>query len=267
MKLTVSRLSVSIGKRQLLKGVSFTVQSGDWLMIAGPNGAGKSTLVGAISRATPSTGELTLDGRDIRRMRPAALAKRVGVMDQTRHSQFAFTVEETVAMGRFAHRGGLFGRGDPDGEREVREALAQTGLTALKDRSVLSLSGGEAQRCALAQVLCQQPELLILDEPTNHLDLAYQQELYALIGDWLKTPGRAVISVMHDLSPARLYGTSALLLSGGEQLAFGPAREVLSDRNLQSAWHADVAAWMRRMAAAWQPDQEGCFTPPSPSSR
>ena len=73
---------------------------------------------------------------------------------------------------------------------------------------MLTLSGGELQRTFLAQVLAQDPKLLLLDEPTNHLDLIYQKQIFALIGSWLREPGRAVVSVVHDLSLARSFGTS-----------------------------------------------------------
>ena len=117
---------------------------------------------------------------------------------------------------------------------------------------MFTLSGGEQQRVFLAQVLAQDPALMILDEPANHLDLPFQQELFSLVSEWLKAPGRAVITVLHDLSLARLYGTQALLLKAGRPVAQGPAGEVLTRENLRQVYGMDVFAWMQDMLAGWQ---------------
>ena len=120
----------------------------------------------------------------------------------------------------------------------------------------LTLSGGELQRTFLAQVLAQDPKLLLLDEPTNHLDLIYQKQIFALIGSWLREPGRAVVSVVHDLSLARSFGTDALLMDHGRQIAHGPAAQVLTPERLNAVYGMDVPAWMRSLYAQWAEDNE-----------
>ena len=134
----------------------------------------------------------------------------------------------------------------------MEEALERTGLTGLRRQSVLTLSGGELQRTFLAQVFAQSPKLLLLDEPTNHLDLVYQKQVFALIQEWLKTPGRAVVSVVHDLSLAKAYGTQALLLHHGREVAHGGVDAVMCPENLNAVYDMDVAAWMRGLLAQWQ---------------
>ena len=126
-----------------------------------------------------------------------------------------------------------------------------TGLKSLLNQSVLTLSGGELQRVFLAQLFAQNPRLLLLDEPTNHLDLLYQKQVFALIQEWLKTPGRAVVSVVHDLSLARAYGKQALLLDRGKIKASGEINEVLNARNLDSVYSMDVYEWMRSKLEQW----------------
>ena len=134
----------------------------------------------------------------------------------------------------------------------MEKALALTGLTELADHSVLTLSGGELQRTFLAQTLAQDPKVLILDEPTNHLDLVYQKQIFALVREWLKEEGRAAISVVHDLSLARAYGTHALLMHRGKELAAGRVEEVFTNDNLNRAYSMDVTAWMREMLERWE---------------
>jgi iron complex transport system ATP-binding protein len=249
--LETQELTVRYGDLTVLDKLSFTLEPGEWLMIVGPNGAGKSTAISAITQSAPYTGTVSFEGADVRSKKPAELARCMGVLMQKHSAEYAFTVEEVVALGRYCHSSGfLAGRGGHDTEA-VEAALELTGLLPLRAQSVLTLSGGELQRTFLAQVFAQEPRLLLLDEPTNHLDLIYQKQIFGLISDWLKQPGRAVLSVVHDLSLARAYGTRALLLDRGKTVAAGPVTEVLSPANLDPVYGMDVAAWMRTMLSQW----------------
>ena len=244
-------VTVRYGAYTAVDGLSFTREEGQWLMLVGPNGAGKSTLLEAIARGVPYTGKIELEGRELRAWRPAQLARALGVLSQRNSVGYAYTVEEVVRLGRYAHSRGLFG-GDEDGDAQVTRALEQTGLADKRGASVLELSGGEVQRVFLAQVLAQGPRPLLLDEPANHLDLSCQQQIFGLIREWLRQPGRAVLSVVHDLSLARAYGTHAVLMHQGRCAARGPVDEVMTPERLRAVYGMDVYAWMRRMLACWQ---------------
>ena len=137
----------------------------------------------------------------------------------------------------------------------VARALELTGMTRFADQNVLTLSGGELQRTFLAQLFAQNPRVLLLDEPTNHLDLVYQKQVFELIAEWVKAPGRAVVSMVHDLSLARAYGTHALLLDGGKSVAQGGIDAVFAPEHINSAYAMDVPAWMRRMLAQWKEEE------------
>ena len=250
--LEAENLTVRYGGFTALDGLSFSLDEGEWLMLIGPNGAGKSTALGAISGGVASEGKVLYRGENIRALKPKTLARAIGTLSQNHSVNYAFTVREVVRLGRYAYSGGLFGRGDVALESEIDRALALTGLTSLSDHSVLTLSGGELQRVFLAQLFAQDPQILLLDEPTNHLDLIYQQQIFSLIDQWRKEPGRAVISVVHDLSLARAYGTRAILLNGGKKIADGSVGDVFSPEKLREAYDMDVYAWMQQMLAQWQ---------------
>ena len=220
-------------------------------MIVGPNGAGKSTLINAITGGVPAKGSVFFEGRNARTMKAHELARGIGVLAQNHFVGYAFSVEEVVHLGRYAYAPTIFSRHSGE-EQAVRAALEQTGLYELRHQSVLTLSGGELQRTFLAQTFCQDPRLLLLDEPTNHLDLVYQKQVFELIQKWLKQEGRAVISVVHDLSLARAYGTRALLLDHGQVMADGPMEKVFSDEVLNRVYGMDVRAWMVRMLTQWK---------------
>ncbi len=243
--LDIENLGVAYGPLKILKDVSFSLEEGQWLMLVGPNGAGKSTLINAVAGGTAYTGRIRLQGRDITGMRPRERARRVGVLAQRSGVGYAYTVEDVVRLGRYAH-----GR-DPKNAAHIHRALVQVGMEEKRDQSVLTLSGGELQRTFLAQVLAQNPDLLILDEPTNHLDLKYRQQVFELVGKWLQTPGRAVLCVVHDLSLALAYGTCAVLLKEGRVMDRGEPKKVLSRENLLGTYDMDVAAWSRRMLGQW----------------
>lgn len=250
--LKAEQVTVRYGELTIVDQLSFHLREGQWLMLAGPNGAGKSTLIHAVSQGAPYTGCITLAGKDVRRYRPAQLAQKIGVLAQNNNVGYAYTVEEVVGLGRYAHARGFFSGKDDEGAERVERALALTGLTQLRKSSVLTLSGGELQRTFLAQVFAQDPEILILDEPANHLDLVYQKHIFSLIQEWLRQPGRAVLSVVHDLSLARKYGTHAVLMNRGKCVSQGRLDEVLTPEHLEAVYDMDVYAWMREMLGQWK---------------
>lgn len=250
--LKAENISVRYGNLTIVDNVSFSLKEGQWLMLAGPNGAGKSTLIHAISQGVPYNGTIRLAGKNIRSYKPAQLAKKIGVLSQQNTVGYSYTVEEIVNLGRYAHATGFFAGRDEQAEERVNNALKLTGLEKLRHQNVLTLSGGELQRTFLAQVFAQDPEILILDEPANHLDLVYQKHIFSLIQEWLKQPGRAVVSVVHDLSLARRYGTHAVLMHHGKSIAQGPLGEVLTPDNLKTVYEMDVYGWMQEMLSQWE---------------
>jgi iron complex transport system ATP-binding protein len=249
-ELTLSDVSFGYSplEEPLLTGFNMHLRPGGWVAVVGASGSGKSTLVRAISGAVRYSGTISyLDG-DIRRLRPGELARNIGILAQNHYVGYAFTVREVVRLGRYAYKRD---HGDPEGEERIRQALEATGMDALADKSVLHLSGGELQQVFLAQLFAQDPRVLILDEPTNHLDLIYQKQVFELVSRWREEPGRAVISVVHDLSLARAYGTKALLLYERRALAQGGVDHVFDPAYLNAAYGMDVAEWMRTMLGQW----------------
>ena len=249
--LEVEGLTVSYGRLTIVNNVSFSVQPGQWLMIAGPNGAGKSTVINALAGGTAYKGKALLCGKDIKRYKPYERARVMGVLSQTNIVGYAFTAEEIIRLGRYAYAPGIFSRHTDEDEASVEKAIEMTGLRPVLKQSALTLSGGESQRVFLAQILAQNPPLLLLDEPTNHLDLVYQKQIFTLLKGWLQTPGRAIVSVVHDLSLAMAFGTHALLLDGGQVQTFGPIREALDPGHINAVYHMDVLGWMRDLMSVW----------------
>ncbi|MDR0990162.1 MAG: ABC transporter ATP-binding protein [Propionibacteriaceae bacterium] len=258
-QLTARRISVRYGHTVLLDQVDLEVAAGDWYMIIGPNGAGKSTLLNVLAQWAPYRGTVECDGVDLARLRPALRAQRIGLLSQSHRLDYAFSVAEVVRLGRYAHRRGRFQWAGSQAEPETDlcdQAVALTGLTDLLDHSVLTLSGGELQRVFLAQALAQDPDILLLDEPTNHLDLIHQQQIFQVLRSWVAQPGKAIVSVIHDLSLARAYGSHAVLLDRGQTVASGHLNEVVQPELINRVYGLDVRAWLRKMLAQWDEPTE-----------
>ncbi len=250
--LEVNGLSISYADKRVVDNISFSLDEGEWLMLIGPNGAGKSSVVNAISRGVAYSGEIRYRNEDIKRFRAYEIARHLDVLSQTHAVNYPFTVSEVVRLGRYAYTPSFFKDKCECDEEAVQNALKLTGMMEYAERSVLSLSGGELQRTFLAQLFAQDPNVLILDEPTNNLDLSYQKETFGLLEGWLKKGERAIISVVHDLSLAKAYGTKALLLNEGKKLDYGEMDKVFSPDNLQRAYNMNVSAWMRELLSVWE---------------
>ncbi len=163
-----------------------------------------------------------------------------------------------VALGRYAHLS-AWSKRDDLGAQKVDEAIRLCGLDGLREQNVLTLSGGELQRSFLAQVFAQDAPLLLLDEPVSHLDLSFQQSIFDLVSLWLKTPGRAVLSVVHDLLLARKYGTHALLMREGRVLASGDIASAFRQENLEKVYGMDVGEWFKTLYQPWDDGQIGAI--------
>jgi len=233
-------VGVRYGQRVALEDVSMKVVPGEVVALIGPNGAGKSTLLRSASGLLPlAGGQVLLDGNDISRMRPAERARKVAVAPQAHDLPAAFTVYETVLLGRTAYIGWL-GQASRADHCAAQEALVMTQLMALAERRVGELSGGEQQRVLLARALAQDAPTLLMDEPTTYLDLQHQSSLLNLTRSLASQHGKAILIALHDLNLAGLYADRVALLVGGRLRHYGAPCDVLTERNLAAVYHTPV---------------------------
>jgi iron complex transport system ATP-binding protein len=226
--LELDRISVRLGGRDVVAGVSFAVERGEWVTLIGPNGAGKTSLMRAIAGLVGHRGEIRLDGRPVHSLRRREVAQRVAVVPQTPLLPAGMRVEEYVLLGRTPYVSYIGNEGSRD-LAAAASAMARLDLAELADRQLGTLSGGERQRAVLARALAQEAPLLLLDEPTSALDAGRQQEALELIDGLRLDAGLTVVAAMHDLTLAGLYAPKLLLLSGGRVVAEGAAEEVLTE--------------------------------------
>jgi iron complex transport system ATP-binding protein len=224
MKLIIENLSYSIDGSQILCDVGLGIERGQFVGLVGPNGSGKSTLLRNIYRAlNPDCGTIMLDGTDIRRWTHKQSARKMSVLCQESSTEFDYTVQEMVSMGRAPHHT-LF---EPDTAEDVaiiRTSLSRVGMLEYAERYFSTLSGGEKQRVLIARALAQQTDFMILDEPTNHLDIHYKLQIMELV----KGLGITVLAAIHDLEIACMYCDSLVILDRGRIVASGKPTEVLN---------------------------------------
>jgi len=237
--LELERVAVRLGGRNVVDGVSFSVEPGDWVTLIGPNGAGKTSLLRAIAGLVGHRGEIRLNGDPLHALRRRAVARRVALVPQAPLMPAGLSVEEYVLLGRtpYVSYVGREGRGDL---AAAASAMARLDLAELASRQLGTLSGGERQRAVLARALAQEAPLLLLDEPTSALDAGRQQEALELIDGLRLDAGLTVVAAMHDLTLAGLYAPKLLLLSGGRIVAEGAAAEVLTEPLIEEHYGARV---------------------------
>lgn len=178
----------------VLKNVSLSVRSQNFIAIIGPNGGGKSTLLKLmLGLLTPVRGTVQIDGKD-----PRSAAPCIGYVPQYVHmnQSFPITAIDVVQMGLLDMRK-RFGRSSAANRRSAMVALERMGMADFADRRISMLSGGQRQRVFIARALATQPKILLLDEPTASIDTKGQADFYQLLKDLNKE--MTVLVVSHDL--------------------------------------------------------------------
>lgn len=214
-----------------LKNVSFTIEKGDFVGIIGSNKAGKSTLCKALVGVIPNfiggkwSGDVLVDGEPITGVENHSAADKIGIVFQDAESQFTQeTVEDEVAFAMCSH-----GFSKELMLQRVEEATKACGLFDLLDRSPFRLSGGQQQRLAIACVLALRPEVIILDESTSQLDPIGRSEVFSVVKE-LHRRGTTIIMVEHNIEKIAEYADKVMVLSHGELVEYGPAKEVFNKR-------------------------------------
>lgn len=236
MRLSVQDIEVSIGAKQIVRGVSLHGEEKQLVGIIGPNGSGKSTLLKAVYRVLkPNAGMVYLDDVEISSLSLRETAQKLGVMSQINEFSFDFTVEKMVRMGRTPYKRMI----EPDSQEDLRlveDAMRQTGIESLRDRDYSTLSGGEKQRVLIARTLAQQTPCIILDEPTNHLDIKYQLQLMNLV----RGLNRTVVAAVHDLNIAAMYCDYLYALKEGQVVGEGTPRELLTEAFIRDTYEVEA---------------------------
>ncbi|MEM3546647.1 MAG: ABC transporter ATP-binding protein [Candidatus Bathyarchaeia archaeon] len=238
MKVVDLHFSYPTGK-EVIKGISFKVNSGDIFCILGPNGCGKTTLLKCLCGILkPTKGLILLDGVEVKPTSRAEYAKIVAYLPQEHRSFLPYRVLDFVVMGRVPHLD-IFSTPSDKDYRIAEEALKEVDAYHLKDRPYVELSGGEKQLVLIARALAQQPKILLLDEPTSQLDLKNQAIVLKVLSR-LARRGLIVVMSTHFPTHAFLHSSRVGLMMDGRFLALGEPEQIMTEENLRKAYGVDV---------------------------
>ena len=229
--LEIHDMTVAYQRRPVLWDVDLAVPEGKLVAIVGPNGAGKTTLIkAALGLAPLASGKVEIYGKPYRQQR-----RLVGYVPQRESVDWDFpvTVQDVVLMGTYGRLGWIRRPGARERETASR-CLDQVGMAPLAARAIRQLSGGQQQRVFLARALAEDAQLYFLDEPFAGVDAGTEQAIVALLRE-LRSAGKTVLVVHHDLQTVRQYFDEVILLNM-RLVAYGPVSEAFTHDNLHKTY-------------------------------
>lgn len=214
----------------ILKDINITLPYGEVTALVGRNGAGKSTLLKTLSGVIPPlSGEVLIEGRSIRSMKPSTLAHRMSLVTTERGMAAGLTLRQLVALGRQPHTG-LFGILSASDRECVERCMKMLKISHLAEKHCATLSDGEFQKGLIARALAQDTPIMLLDEPLSHLDVAARVEIMAMLQEIAAASRKAILLSTHDVAQAlRMAGRIWMVASDGAFIDSTPANLMESE--------------------------------------
>ncbi len=241
MLLEVCDLHAGYDKVEIVHGMSFTADAGEFVCLIGANGCGKTTTLKCmLGLLEPFSGCVLVNGVDTTTMGEKERARHFAYIPQAHTPPFPFTVADVVILGRTPYVNTLARVSDED-RCIAFEALELLGIDGLAGRTYTALSGGQQQLVLIARALAQQPDVLVMDEPTASLDFGNQHMVLRQMKK-LTESGTAVVMVTHDPDHALFCADRVVVMHEGTVLSAGTPVEVMNDECLQTIYdtHARI---------------------------
>ncbi len=226
--------------------ISFSVQEGDFVVIAGPNGAGKSTLLKLlVGSLKAQQGEVSLNQRNLQTLSRREFAKEVAYITQS-PSGGSMSLLEYISLGYYVTLPkGRFWLTKAE-KIYIEEMMSVVGLTTPLNQNISQLSGGERQLAQICRALLQNPKLLFMDEPVAHLDLGHAITVLDLVDRLRKERGITVLTVLHEINLASDYATKMLFLKEGELLAHDTPQKLLTSAFLSPLFEVEISVELKK---------------------
>ncbi|MEA1968219.1 MAG: ABC transporter ATP-binding protein [Thermodesulfobacteriota bacterium] len=241
VKLECRSINFRYGKKEILKNISFKVESGNFCAILGRNGSGKTTLLHTLNGINrPFSGNVLINSRETALMSQKNIAQHISLVPQEHIEIFPFKVLDVVVMGRSPFLKITATPGAKEYELALN-ALKILNAEKLAASNFNTISGGERQIALLAAALAQTSEIMLLDEPTNHLDFNNQYHLLSTIKQLCRTEGLSVIASMHDPNMAMLFADQVIMMKNGEIITDGKAETIMTKTNIDRLYELDTA--------------------------
>lgn len=212
-ELRVNNLKKSFGQNEVLKGVSFHLETGKFLSLLGPSGCGKTTILRIIcGLETPSSGEVLVDGSDITNVKPEK--RNIGLVFQNYALFPSMTVAKNVGYGLKMQK-----VPQKEIDERVEDALELVKLPGYGPRKITQMSGGQQQRVAIARAIANKPKILIADEPTGNLDPQKSDEIMTLLEKINREEKTTILMVTHDITLVNKHRKRTIALEAGHIVA------------------------------------------------
>lgn len=222
--------------KPLIEDLNVQIEEGKVTTILGPNGSGKSTLLSIFAGLNkPTKGEVFINDKSIKSLKQKQIAEEIATVHQQNTVPADITVEELVSYGRIPHKKYFQSNNDND-EEIISWAIKRTGLQNLRNKSVMSMSGGERQRAFIAMALAQKSKILFLDEPTTYLDIYHQVEILELARELNKEENLTVVMVLHDINQAIKYSDNVIVMKNGQIVDSGKVNKVIDMKLLNDVY-------------------------------
>ena len=229
-KLEAELLSKTIGKKDIVKDVSLSVQSGEVVGLLGPNGAGKTTTFYMICGIVePSDGKVLLDGEDITKLSLSQRAKLgIGYLPQESSIFGELSVEDNL---KIAAEAGILSKQEQ--KDRIEEMLQAFNIEPIRSRLGVKLSGGERRRAEIARALINRPKFLLLDEPFAGVDPIAVSDIQKVVQQ-LAQMDIGILITDHNVRETLHICNRAYVLEGGKMLAQGTADEIAQNRAVRT---------------------------------
>ena len=240
MLMEVNNLHVGYGKKEIVHGVSFGADEGEFVCVIGANGCGKTTMLKSVlGLLKPFGGSVTVGGVDTMSMHEKERAKRFAYIPQAHTPPFPFSVADVIILGRTPYINTLAVVSERD-KMIAFEAIELLGIEDIADQNYTELSGGQQQLVLIARALAQQPSVLVMDEPTASLDYGNQQMVLRQMKK-LTRGGTTVIMVTHDPNHAFVCATRVLAMQAGNLIADGAPEEIMTSELLRKIYDTELS--------------------------
>ncbi len=227
--------------KDVLHGIDLELPSSGFTALLGPNGSGKSTLLFALMGYLKARqGQISIQGKALEEYSQAELAKIIAYIPQEIHSEFDYTVLDTVLMGRYPFIDFMGSYNDED-YQVAEDTLLQLDLQPLKARFVQQLSGGEKQRVYIARALVQETPFIFLDESLSQLDINYQLEIMRLLKKISLDQAKSILLISHNLNLSANYADRLLFLKDGRLRYSGSPNELMQADKLSEIFSVELS--------------------------
>ncbi len=232
--LSISNMTVSRGNNPIIRQASAHCEGGQVTALIGPNGSGKSTLLQAIAGILPNIGSVSIEGEPVPDKGRQSI---ITYMPQDTGGQSSLTLMEVILLGQI----NVLGLSIPPALiLSAEKALDRFGLSALQNRALDEISGGQRQLIFLAQALFSTPRVLLLDEPTAALDLRHQMVVLEKVRSYARDQNIPAVVAIHDLSLAAQFADQIICLENGRIDGLGVPKDVLTVDRLRRLYGVNV---------------------------